>query len=285
MTAYCERVGALVVLVIPPGNDADFEPNRSFLSPQTPRAEREAFAHDFEATRRAEEGDPAQGISAYQTLLVRQPRFAEAHYRLARLLEASGRPDEANEHYVAARDCDGFPMRCLTEFQNAYREVAARHPRAILVDGPEVLRSLSPRGVVGDNFFTDGLHPSLIGYTFLAGAILQELYSRRAFDWPESSPSPVVTPAECAAHFGMNAERWAEVCDYAGWFYQNTAFIRFDPSNRVVKADRYRMASERIKGGSSPDALGVRGVGTELVDPGHAARPAGDAEDFGAASR
>ena len=265
MAAYCERVGALVVLVIPPGNDADFEPNRSFVSPQTPRAEREEFARDFEAARRVEEGDPAQGIAAYGALLARQPRFAEAHYRLARLLEAAGRREEANEHYVSARDCDGFPMRCLSEFQNAYREVAARHHRAILVDGPEVLRSLSPRGVVGDNFFTDGLHPSLIGYTGLAQAILQELYARRAFDWPESSPTPVVTPADCAAHFGMNAERWAAVCDYAAWFYQNMAFIRFEPSDRLVKADRYHVASERIEGGSHPDAVGVRGIGAQLV--------------------
>ena len=92
MTAYCEGLGALVVLVIPPGNDADFEPNRSFLSPETPRAEREEFARDFEAARRAEANDPVDGIAAYRELLARQPRFAEAHYRLARLLE-EGRAD------------------------------------------------------------------------------------------------------------------------------------------------------------------------------------------------
>ncbi len=44
LVAYCERVGALPVLVIPPGNDAGFEPSRSILPPETSRAEREAFA-------------------------------------------------------------------------------------------------------------------------------------------------------------------------------------------------------------------------------------------------
>ena len=58
MTAYCERVGAQVVLVIPPGNDADFEPNRSFLPPRTTRAERDAFADDFRAARRPRRPTP-----------------------------------------------------------------------------------------------------------------------------------------------------------------------------------------------------------------------------------
>ena len=150
----------------------------------------------FEAARRAEEDDPCTGDRGLSSLAGESARFAEAHYRLARLLEAAGRPEEADAHYVAARDDDGFPMRCMSEFQDAYREVAARHPGPILVDGPEVLRSLSPRGVVGDNFFTDGLHPSLIGYTGLAQAILQGLFARRALNWPEASPSPAVTPAD-----------------------------------------------------------------------------------------
>ena len=96
MTAYCERVGALVVLVIPPGNDADFEPNRSFLPPETTRADREAFAREFEAARRLEAADPDGAVAAYRALLDRQPGFAETHYRLARLLEAAGRREEAN---------------------------------------------------------------------------------------------------------------------------------------------------------------------------------------------
>ena len=128
MTAYCEQVGALVALVIPPGNDADFEPNRSFLPPQTTRAERDAFAAEFRAARQAEDADPDDGIAAYRALLASQPGFAEAHYRLARLLESTGQREEADRHYVAARDCDGFPMRCSSDFQQAYRDVAARTP-------------------------------------------------------------------------------------------------------------------------------------------------------------
>ena len=31
IVAYAERIGALPVLIVPPANDADFEPSRSFL--------------------------------------------------------------------------------------------------------------------------------------------------------------------------------------------------------------------------------------------------------------
>lgn len=269
MTAYCERLGARVVLVIPPGNDADFEPNRSFLPPATTQAERTAFARDFEAARRLESAEPEAAVAAYRALLARQPGFAEAHYRLARRLEAAGVLKEANEHYIAARDHDGLPMRCPSDFQNAYREVAARHPRAILIDGPAALRNLSPRGTVGDTFFTDGFHPSLIGYTELAQAILSGLRERGAIGFGKTSPQPVVSPRDCARHFGMDSDKWRQVCDYAAWFYYHTAVVRFDPSKRLAKSERYGEASRRIQAGVAPGQVGVPGVGTRIAAGTH----------------
>ena len=35
---YCERIGTLAVFVVPPANDAGWDPNRSFLPAETPRA-------------------------------------------------------------------------------------------------------------------------------------------------------------------------------------------------------------------------------------------------------
>ncbi len=128
IVTYLEWVGATVVLVIPPGNDAGFEPNRSFLAPDTLQAEREAFAIEFASARANQAKDPAGAETQYRRLLKRQPNFAETHFQLARLLEQAGRWDEAFQHYVAARDLDGLPMRLPSDFQQCYREVAAQHP-------------------------------------------------------------------------------------------------------------------------------------------------------------
>ena len=65
----------------------------------------------------------------------------------------------------------------------------------------------------------------------------------------------------------MNPEKWAAVCKYAAWFYQNTAFIRFDPRDRFAKSDRYREAGERIEVGVDPELVDVPGIGTHVVEP------------------
>ncbi len=85
IVVFAQRAGALPILISPPANDSDYEPNRSCLPPQTPRSEREAFARDFQAARQLEESDPEESLRRYRELLKRQPGFAELHHRLARM--------------------------------------------------------------------------------------------------------------------------------------------------------------------------------------------------------
>ena len=58
IAAYGRRVGALTILIVPPSNEAGFEPTRSFLDPSTTRADREAFRRWFVAARADEAGNP-----------------------------------------------------------------------------------------------------------------------------------------------------------------------------------------------------------------------------------
>ena len=81
---------------------------------------------------------------------------------------------EAYQHYVAARDLDGMPMRCLTSFQQAYHDVAARHDCAV-VDGQAVFHAIGPHGLVDDTLFHDAMHPSLRGHIALASEILDSV--------------------------------------------------------------------------------------------------------------
>jgi hypothetical protein len=258
--AYCAQIGALPLLIVPPANDAGFEPNRSVLAPATQPAERSAFARAFLEARREEARRPSQAALRYRGLLDRHPEFAEAHFRLARLLERAGQAGEARRHYEQARDLDGFPLRCPTDFQQAYHEVAARH-RAVLVDGPRIFRRLSAEGAPDDRLFHDAHHPVLRGYLALAQELLDQLHARRAFGWPEGVAAPVIDPAECARHFGMDAPKWAEVCAASASFYDRTAYIRYDPSERLEKARRYGEAGRRIAAGSPPAEAGVPGLG------------------------
>ena len=60
MLGDLKAAGVLTILVVPPGNDAGFEPNRSTLPPETPRAEREAFCKAVLEARDLERTDPAR---------------------------------------------------------------------------------------------------------------------------------------------------------------------------------------------------------------------------------
>lgn len=127
IVSFARCVGAVPILILPPGNDSGFDPNRSYLPSKTTRAEREAFAARFLAARKLEESDPAGSLTRYQALIDEQPGFAELHYRLARLHERSGHWDQAYHEDVAARDLDGLPDAARRHF----RKPTARWPGGI----------------------------------------------------------------------------------------------------------------------------------------------------------
>jgi lysophospholipase L1-like esterase len=260
IVAYVEHIGALPILVVPAGNDAGFDPNRSFLPAETPRAEREQFVRDFLEARQLETSDPARAIARYRALLARQPNFAETHYRLALLLERDRAWEEAYQHFLAARDLDGLPFRCLSPFQEAYREVARRHD-CLLIDSQALFHALGPHGQIDDYFFHDGMHPSFRGYLVLASAILKGLHARRAFGWPAGKPAPEIDPERCAAHFDLASYDWRPLCERGVMFYRATAPLRYDPRQRLAKQQAFADAARRIAFGEPPEQIGLPNVG------------------------
>jgi lysophospholipase L1-like esterase len=260
MVSYAEQIGAMPVLIAPPANDAGFEPTRSFLPAVTPRSEREAFARDFLAARRREAADPRGALLAYQALLTQQPGFAEAHYRLAQLLERAGAWDEAYRHYQAARDFDGFPMRCLTTFHAVYHEVADRH-RCILIDGQSYFHAIGRHGLLDDDLFHDGIHPSLRGQIALAQAVLHELRERTAFGWPWNSPAPIIDPSQCAQHFRLDPLVWEYISTSGARFYDLTYPLRYDSTRRLEKRMAFLRATDRLKAGDPPESVGLPNIG------------------------
>ena len=259
IAVYCESIGTLAIFVIPPGNDADWDPSRSMLAADTPRFERAAFAREFVHARALEAKDRGEALRTYRVLVNRHPEFAETHYRLARLLEESGVWSEARDHYALARELDGMPLRCPELLRQVYRDVAAVHPSVVLVDGPKVLEAKSRHGLIDNQFFHDAQHPNLHGYAALAEDLMKQLGARRAFSWPANQPVPVVDPESCARHFGMGPEQWAQIASRDVWFYRAAAFIRYDPQFRSERASEYLRAAALIRAGRAPADAGLPG--------------------------
>ena len=168
-----------MILISPPGNDADFEPNRSFLPEGTALGERGSFPRGISRGARLEGVDSRSGLEKYRELVSLATGFAETHYRLATLLRKAGEWDEAYRHFVSARDLDGYPMCSLTVFQEVYREVASRHD-CILIDGQSYFHAIGRNGLLDDDLFQDAMHPSLRGQIAVAKAVVYAIQGRRA---------------------------------------------------------------------------------------------------------
>jgi len=259
IASFCETMGTLPILIIPPSNDGGFDPSRSILAPETPRSERVAFARAVARARALEVKDRALAIRIDRELVERHPEFAETHYHLARLLEQTGCWEEARQHYVQSRERDAMPLRCTEPLRQAYREVAARHPAVLLVDGPRVLEATSAHGIVDYYFFHDAQHPNLLGYAALAEDAINQLGARHAFGWPAATPVPVVDVEACLRHFGINAARWREICRREAWFFNSSATIRYDPRFRKERAAAYVGAAVTILEGRDPAEAGIPG--------------------------
>jgi tetratricopeptide (TPR) repeat protein len=263
LVTYCEAIGAVPVLIIPPANEADFEPSRSTLPRAVPGQERAALEREFGAARALAAHDPAASAERLQKVLDRYPGFAEAHFRLAGLLERAGRLPDAVRHFQAALDHDGLPIRCPAALRAAFDRVAARHPRSILIDGRRELAAASPRKLLDDHVIQDTHHPTLIGQVALAEAVLREVARKKVFgrDHPAQGP---IDPAVCAAHFEMDAARWASMCERTSEHYRRVAGYRYDPALRLEKSRKYAEAARKIRNGALPDQVGVPGVGTGM---------------------
>lgn len=262
----CERLDAVPILFVPAANDSGFEPNRSVLPVSATDAQKQDLRTSFVEARQAERTDPGRALTLYRGLVERFPGFAEAHFRLARQLEKVGKSDEAAHHDTLARDLDGLPLRCQTPFQDAYRRVAARHPSAILIDGPQTLRALSPNGLLDDRLFHDAHHPTLAGYVALAQAALDAIAERGVLGWPEGKHAPRLDPDRVVREYTIDAGRWSVVCTKSAMFYRKIAYIRHDPAARLAHALAYELASKAVLQGTPPEDAGIPGLGTHPKD-------------------
>ncbi len=263
IVADCERIGCLPILIIPPSCDA-WDPNQSYAADSMRQDRREVLFRRLTATRDQEASDPAGALAAYRDIVADQPSLAEAHYRLARLLESAGSFAEARDHYILARDRDGLPMRCTTTLEDVYRAVARRWLGVVLVDGPAVLRARSRHGILDDRLFHDNVHPTRAGHVALAEAVLGHLKARGAVGWPESISAPVLDAGRCAAEVGLDGRAWATVCDRTVDQLNLIALVPYDPADRIRLRDRYAIAADRIRAGTRPEDAGIPGLGADL---------------------
>lgn len=169
-------------------NERDQPP---FESGFTPGADTAAWRRAVDAaTADVGRGDTAAAVAGLRLAVRADPAPADAHYALARLLEARGDTAAARPEYRAAKERDELRFRAPEALNTVIREEAAKYG-ATVVESQAAVERASPGGVPGRTLILEHLHPNIDGYAVIARAFYDALRVRGLpAAWPAGAPAP-----------------------------------------------------------------------------------------------
>lgn len=97
--------------------------------------------------------------------------FAYLHYLKGHILLELGRPVEAREALIRAKEEDIVPLRSLEKFNTIIRELAGTY-NVPLADVEYTFREAAPNGLPGNELFVDHVHPTIKGQQLIAWTIV-----------------------------------------------------------------------------------------------------------------
>ena len=109
------------------------------------------------------------GMEPFQSLATQSLPEAIEVYREAQKAEKEGQFEKAHDLYSRARDLDGVRFRASSEVNDIIRRLALKH-KAFLVPVDSVFEEASPNRLVGNNLFTEHVHPNIDGSFLMADA-------------------------------------------------------------------------------------------------------------------
>ena len=105
------------------------------------------------------------------------PRHAATQFERGLRLHEEGDVTGALAAFARARDLDAIHLRACTPFNDIVREVAAA-PGAWLIDVEAAFAGAAPGGLVGDEWITEYLHPTVRGHHLVARTAFAEILQR-----------------------------------------------------------------------------------------------------------
>jgi tetratricopeptide (TPR) repeat protein len=253
------RSGATVLLATVPVNLKDCPPFGSLHRADIAEAALIRWQSAFDSGVEAEAaGDCAQAISRYHEAAALDDHFAELHFRLARCQFALGQFDEARREFALACDWDALQFRADSRVNDLVRQVErqCQDGGTRLVDAARVFAESAPedRGIPGDRFFNDHVHPNFEGDYLLAKtlfpALCEALDARsrqtgQTFRLPPGQAAaslPVLSRDECAARLALTRLNESRI---SADMLQATSFPPF--TSQLDHARRQAAAQQRLQ--------------------------------------
>jgi lysophospholipase L1-like esterase len=176
MARIMKDAGARTVFVTLSQNFSDWPPAASSHRAGLGAAELAAYDREVaagDALARDGAGCTA-ALDAWDRARAIDDKVADLHWRKAGCERTLGRLAEARESYRRASDLDLVPHGASTRLNEIVREVA-RETDSLLVDADRVLERESGPRLVGDDLFTDMMHPNLRGHQLISAAVAESL--------------------------------------------------------------------------------------------------------------
>jgi tetratricopeptide (TPR) repeat protein len=178
IASRARRSGARVVLCTVGCNLRELPPMASVHKPGWERQQEEALQEELRAAADlAASGDLAAAAVRLAAAVDMDPGHAATRFRLARVLDALGRADQARQQYAAARDRDTIRWRAAGDFNEAVRNVVLQlnDPDVVLADCESSFLAAADHCVPGEDLFLDHVHPTPRGNALVAEVIARAL--------------------------------------------------------------------------------------------------------------
>jgi lysophospholipase L1-like esterase len=264
-------VGARTMFVTLSQNFSDWAPAASSHRADLTAEERAAYeSHVAEGDRlSAEQASCEPALDPWREALAIDDGVADLHWRIAGCERALGRLDDARASYRRASDLDGVPHGAPTRWNALLAEVA-RETGSLFVDAAAALEAESGSRLVGDDLFTDMMHPNLRAHQRIARTVAEGLRDagmpRPAAEWRQGAYVEVDPEAVLAAQPHLRIQEhlvragacllaWREECADR----EAVAALALDPEQPSAKKIRdgiARRRARRERGARAASAIG-----------------------------
>ena len=101
------------------------------------------------------------------------PDYAETHYRLGQIYHRQGRLNLAKASFYQAVQYDGYPFRCLPQFNEILRQIITAERQVYLVDTVSAIENACTSDrIIGLDATVDYVHPTAVANEVIAHQVL-----------------------------------------------------------------------------------------------------------------
>ncbi|MGB2821615.1 MAG: tetratricopeptide repeat protein, partial [Phycisphaerae bacterium] len=174
MIGLCRESGVAVLLVNPVSSLRDCAPFKSQHRRGLTDEQRRRWEGLLREAGRRLGRNPFGAVDLLRRASAIDDQRADLHYLLGRCFDAMGRPEQARQAYIRAKELDVCPLRMLEPMHEIVLDVARRTDTPLL-DARKLIERHSRDGIPGGYLMLDHVHPSIRGHRLIADALTGEL--------------------------------------------------------------------------------------------------------------